>query len=357
MSVMYGFNPYMVTNTGYGEDFMTNATGYDNQYAQLLQQQALAQQLALQQPTTDVYQTSNGGSGLGSGAKCAMVGGIGAGAGAYFFGDQLGASLTKDGKTFSDDILKAFQGDLKEVTDTNVANKIAAKQKRILRRYGFTPDNYEAIDKYVSTPASNRKALAKEITDLVPAGVKSNPEAFKTKLYDADTAIKNIDIDAIRKQALADAQKGNLAFQQEELANLVKRKSLVEGLPKDANLAQIEELITKNPKAFGIEKTVEAEIQAEAKAIAQRYGTKAGALAEVTPLVTATENSVKNLRTTLNGQVAAHWDDTAKAFRADAPEALTKATKNFKWTKAGKYGAIAAGVGLVLGLMFGGNKA
>lgn len=354
---MYGFNPYMMTNTGYGADFMASATGYDNQYAQLLQQQALAQQLALQQPTTDVYQTSNGGSGLGSGAKCAVVGGIGAGAGAYFFGDKLGASLTKDGKTFSDDILKAFQGDPVELAKTIELNEVAAQKNAILTNNGFAnAKEYEAIKKYVSTPAADRGALAKETTDLVPDAVKNNPTSYEAKLFRTRTAIDNIDVDAIGKQALKDAQAGNLACQQEELANLVKRKSLLEGLPKDANLTQIEEIITKNPKAFGIEKTVEAEIQAEAKAIAQRYATKAGALAEVTPLVTASENSVKNLRTSLNGQVATHWDDAAKAFRADAPETLTKAAKNFKWAKAGKYAAIAAGVGLVLGWMFGGNK-
>ena len=111
---------------------------------------------------------------------------------------------------------------------------------------------------------------------------------------------------------------------------------------------ELKNLITKNPNAFGIEKTVEAEIQAEAKTIAQRYGTKAGALAEVTPLVTDAENSVKNLRTTLNGQVAAHWDDTAKAFRESAPDTLKNASKSFKWAKAGKFAAIAAGAGLLL---------
>lgn len=105
---MYGFNPYMMgQSTGLNDDFMANATGYNNQYAQLAQQQALMQQLALQQPTADTFQKSEGESGLNAGLKLGAVGGIGAGAGAYFFGDKLGATLTKDGKTFTDDILKA----------------------------------------------------------------------------------------------------------------------------------------------------------------------------------------------------------------------------------------------------------
>lgn len=345
---MYGFNPYamQMTNTGLNDDFMSNATGFNNQYAQLAQQQALLG--AYQQPTADVYQKSEGGSGLNAGLKLGAVGGIGAGAGAYFFGDKLGTAFTKDGKTFTDDILKAYETAPKEIADA----KVAAEKVRIIESNFTNVKEYEAIEKFVTTPAAERANLPQAVTDLVPDAVKNNPQAYEQKLFQTQTAINNIDKAGFLKQA----QTGNLACQQEELANLVKRKSLVEGLAKDATPAQIEELITKNPATFGIEKTAEAEIKAEAKAIAQRYGTKAGALAEVTPLVTGAENSVKNLRTTLNGQVAAHWDDAAKAFRADAPEALTKAAKNFKWAKAGKYGAIAAGVGLVLGCLFGGNK-
>lgn len=348
---MYGLNPYI--NTGLNADFMSTATAnpYTNPYADPYSQLA-----ALQQPTTDTFQKSEGGSGLNSGLKLAAVGGVGAGAGAYFFGDKLGAALTKDGKTFSDDILKAYQTDPAEIAKTNAVNEFAAQKNAIIQRHGFTPENYEAVKKYVATPAAERANLPKEITDLVPDGVKSNPDNFKAKLFNANAAIEAIDDEAILKQSIEKARTGNLACQQEKLANLVKRKSLVEGLAKDATPAQIEELITKNPATFGIEKTAEAEIKAEAKAIAQRYGTKAGALAEVTPLVTGAENSVKNLRTTLNGQVAAHWDDAAKAFRESAPSQLKNAAKNFKWAKAGKYGAIAAGVGLVLGCLFGGNK-
>lgn len=352
---MYGFNPYM--NTGLNADFMSTATAnpytnpYTNPYADPYSQLA-----ALQQPTADTFQKSEGGSGLNSGLKLAAVGGVGAGAGAYFFGDKLGAALTKDGKTFSDDILKAYQTDPAEIAKNNAFNEFVAQKNAIIQRHGFTPENYEAVKKYVATPEAERANLPKKITDLVPDGVKSNPDNFKTKLFNANAAIEAIDADKIAKEALKDAQKGNLAFQMEEVKNLAGRKALIEGLADNATPAQIEELITKNPKAFGIEKTVEAEIQAEAKTIAKRYGTKAGALAEVTPLVTGAENSVKNLRTTLNGQVAAHWDDAAKAFRESAPSQLKNAAKNFKWAKAGKYGAIAAGVGLVLGCLFGGNK-
>lgn len=352
---LYGFNPYAMQtqNSGLNNDFMYNATNTQGLQEQLALQQALLQGAKLQETQGDTFQ-KEGSSGSGTGLELAALGGIGAGAGAYFFGDKIGATITKDGKTFNDSILKAYQTNPIEIAKEKAFTEFVTQKSAIIQQHGFTPENYEAIKKYVST--TDKTTLPKEIIDLVPDNVKNNPDNFKAKLFETQTAIDAIDENGIVKQALADAEAGNLACQQEKLANLAKRKSLVEGLAKDATPAQIEELINKNPQAFGIEKTAEAEIKAEAKAIAQRYGTKAGALAEVTPLVTGAEDSIKNLRTTLNGEVAAHWDDAAKAFRADAPDVLKNAAKNFKWKTAGKWGAIAAGVGLVLGSILGGDK-
>lgn len=352
---LYGFNPYASQNTGMNDDFMFNAT---NPNAQNLQQQLAMQQALINQGGQlqgDTFQKEESSS-LGTGLKCAAVGGVGAGAGAYFFGDKLGAEIYKDGK-FSDNVLKAYQEDPKKIAKSKSLEEFARQKGAIIEGNGFTAENYEAIKKYVSTPEAERASLSKEITDLVPAEVKAAPDNYKVKLFDTENAINNIDAKAIDQKALKDAKTGNLAAQMEELSNLSKRKALLEGLADDAKPQQIEELITKNPTVFGIEKTTTEEIAKEAKTIAQRYGTKAGAVAEVTPLVTNSENTVKNLRTTLNGEVAAHWDDAAKAFKESAPEALKNATKNFKWQTAGKWGAIAAGVGLVLGCLFGGDKA
>lgn len=326
---MYGFNPYMM-NTGLNADFMSTATAnpYANSYTDPYSQLAI-------QPTTDTFQKSESSSGLNSGLKLAGLGGVGAGAGAYFFGDKLGITLTKDGKTFSDDILKAFQKAPEEVATTNVVSEISKQQETILKKHG-----YENMEAFV-TASQNPKITQKEAQ----------------KILQAQQELGNIKAGDIAKKALADAQKGNLAFQQENLANLAKRKSLIEGLAKDATPAQIEELITKNPTVFGIEKTAEADIAQEAKKIVQKLGTdKTTVVNTITNDIKAVETNVGNLRTTLNGQVAAHWDDAAKAFRESAPDTLKNASKSFKWAKAGKYAAIAAGAGLVLGWMFGGNK-
>lgn len=351
------YNPYamQMPNAGLNNDFMYNATNTQGSQEQLALQQALLQGGNLQQPQGDTFQREGSSSSLGTGLKLAAIGGVGAGAGTYFFGDKLGLNMVKDGK-FSDDILKAYQKTPKEVALTNALEESARLRKGIIESQGFTSKNYEAVKKYVSTPFAERGNLPKEITDLVPSNVKENPEMFKPKLFDAEQAISRINAEEITKNALKHAQQGNLSYQIDNLSNLTKRKALLEGLANEATPAQIEELVKANPKVFGIEKTAVEEIANEAKTIAQQYGTKANAVNEATTLVTNAENSVKNIRTALNAQVASHWDDTAKAFRADAPEVLKNATKNFKWSNAGKWGAIAAGIGLALGCIFGGDK-
>ena len=61
-------------------------------------------------------------------------------------------------------------------------------------------------------------------------------------------------------------------------------------------------------------------------------------------------------KTALNNEVLRHWDDTAKAFKKDAPEELTKAVRANKLLKAGKYGLIAAGAIWLLNQIIGGTK-
>lgn len=334
----YGMNP--MSSSSMSDDFMYNAALSSNP-----QQAAMQQQIqAYQQPQVDSFQKQ--GTGLDTGLKLAAVGGAGAGAGAYFLGDKLGTNFLKDGK-FSDDVLKAVDTNLEEATKANLDKELLQQEDAIARKHGFTDaKQYESVKKYLDNVDESK----------LSEKVKQQVQQRKVQVYDMEKEWANLieqKREAIAQKALKQAQKGNFAYQQQELANLTKRKSLLEGLAKDAKPAQIEELIKNNPKVFGIEATEAAAIEAEAKSLAGKYVDRAGALANVTPEVTATENTVKSLRTTLNGKVANYWDDTAKAFKADAPAELTKAAKNFKLAKAGKYGAIAAGVGLVLGWMFG----
>ncbi len=351
VNAMYGFNPYMM-NTGLNDDFMANATGFNNQYAQLAQQQALMQQLALQQqPTADAFQKSEGDSGLSSGLKLAAVGGVGAGAGAYFFGDKFGTNFVKEGK-FSDELLSAVENTPAQA-EKIAQRRLADAKIRILKRFNLDDKTFEAIQKYAK--AKDVTKLKPEIIQLVQqAGIKSQAEAL-TKLTQINTDFGKIDLKGLTAKAEKLAEAGSLKGQTAQLAKLQARENLIHTLADNAKKADIEKLITENAEQFGI-KGDKATIEREAEALAKNFKSKAGGIKALKAEIAAQQQIVNTTRTSLNKQVAAYWDDAAKAFRADAPEALTKATKNFKWSKAGKYGAIAAGAGLLLGWMFGGNK-
>ena len=62
---------------------------------------------------------------------------------------------------------------------------------------------------------------------------------------------------------------------------------------------------------------------------------------------------IKNFKAGKIRAVTSHIDKTTKALKKNAPEYLQKAYNSFKLKKAGKVGLIAAGVGLVLGWLFG----
>ena len=63
---------------------------------------------------------------------------------------------------------------------------------------------------------------------------------------------------------------------------------------------------------------------------------------------------VEDLRAKLTEKVSPHWDTAKNALKENnIPEELTKAVRSYKISKAGKFGLIAAGVGAVLGFIFG----
>lgn len=349
---MYGFNPYMMgQSTGLNDDFMANATGFNNQYAQLAQQQALMQQLALQQPTTDTFQKSEGGSGLNSGLKLAAIGGVGAGAGAYFFGDKLGASFVKDGK-FSDELLRAVENTPASV-EKIAEQRLEQAKTKILKRFNMDDKTFKALQQFAK--AKDVTKLKPEVRQLVKrAGINNQAEAL-TKLTQINADFGKIDSKGLTAKAEKLAEAGSLKGQTAQLAKLQARENLIHTLADNAKKADIKKLITENAEQFGI-KGDKATIEREAEALAKKFKSKAGGIKALKAEIAAQQQIVNTTRTSLNKQVAAHWDDAAKAFRADAPDVLKNATKNFKWAKAGKFAAIAAGAGLVLGLMFGGNK-
>lgn len=328
-------NPYALnyqnnTNAGMNDDFL--AQQLFAQQAGVAQTQPAFQ--GYQQPQSDTFQKS-GSSGLSTGLKLATVGGLGTGAGMYFFG----TNPVKDGK-FNENILKAVDIDVNEVSK-NRALEILHEQKAKIFQNVNIPEgiNMENIKTYAET-------------GVAPQELKNAITQDKAKaLYEE---VKKIDLDKIATQAREETIGKTLEGSQNKLAKLQAQKAKLESLADDANL---EKFFKENASTFDI-KGDEAAIEAEAKKLAGKYTNKAAAVADFTSKIDAQENFVKTTRESLNSKVAAYYDDATKSLKASAPENIKNAFKNFKWKTAGKWGAIAAGVGLVLGCLFGGsNKA
>ena len=348
-AMMYGLN----AQNGLSDDFMWNAYMANSQKtAQGGQQQTFTGNNLSGQPATDCYQ---GSSALTDGLKLAAVGGAGVGLGMYYFGGDKVNPISNG--VFHDDVLKAVEEDYKEVAKGKALEDFSKAKEAEVKAQGFKDiKEFEATKKYVNATETERAAMPKELTDLVKAEAKSNPESFKATILQTDGAIANLDIEAIGKKALEEARQNHLGYQSEQLVNFQKQKSLISGLANDADKAKFTELIKSNPKAFGIDKTEASEIEAEAKRIANSFTSRESALTEIDGKITNQLDVVRNTRTHVNGTVINHWDDAAKELKPTASPELAKAVKNFKFTKAGKAGLIAAGVGLVLGWMFGGKS-
>ena len=344
------FNPY----SGLSEDFMWNAylaNSQNTSQAGALNPAFTGSNLS-GQPSTDCYQ---GSSGFSTGLKLGIAGGLGTAAGMYYFGGDKVSPISN--KVFNDDILKAVEEDYVKVAEGNALENFAKAKEAEVKAKGFkNMKEFDATKKYVLASKEERAAFPKDLRKLVRKGYLSSPDLYKTEILEIDGAIANIDMEDITKKALEDARQNHLGYQTEKLANLQKQKNLIAGLAEDANAAKYEELIKSNPKAFGIDKTEAAEIEAEAKRIASSFKSRKDALSSIDKALEKQVTQVKTTRNAVNVRFASYWDDAAKELSPTAPPELAKAVKNCKFTKAGKYGAIAAGVGLVLGWLFGGKS-
>ena len=131
-------------------------------------------------------------------------------------------------------------------------------------------------------------------------------------------------------------------------------KAIEKYMQKDAKVADLEKFFIDNAETFKLKGT-EAEIAEKAKKIAAKHGTKENLLNLYQGRIDAKKEYIKEFKAELTDGIKKYWDDTAKAFKKDAPETLTKAYKSFKWNKTLKGGGIVAAAGLVLGCLFGNN--
>ncbi len=327
-------NPYGLYNSystgAMNDDFMAQQIFQNNgQNAAQPSNQTSFQ--GYQQPQADTFEKS--GSGFSTGLKLGLVGGAGTTAGMYFFG----TNPVNDGK-FNDNILKAVDINVDQAAKTRAAEIFANKKAEILQKAGI-PEyvNSENLKTYAKTGAGSQ--------ELKNAMNQQQAQAVYEEL-------EKIDIEKIGKDAYTETFEKTLEGRKDKLANLQTQRAKLEALADDADL---EKFFKDNANTFGIsgdEKTIDA----EAKKLAAKYKNKAGAISDYTTQITNQETLVKSTREALNTKVAAYYDDAAKSLKASAPENIQKAFKNFKLKTAGKWGAIAAGAGLILGCLFSGNK-
>ncbi len=323
---LYGYNPYSVNN----DDFLAQ-----QYFAQNAQNPAFQ---GYQQPQTDSFE-KRGGLSLSTGLGLGAVAGAGTGAGIYFWG----SNPVQEGRVSDDILQKLDASNTKQVAIDKAKDLLTIKKQEILKNLGV-PDGVtlKTLKAYYKSPMpSSFPSLHGVLTQ------DQAKDAYKA----AKKEIKNIDLDAIAKEAQNFAKEETLQFKKDKLSKLKQQKVQLEAL---ADGADLEKFFKDNAKAFGIEGDAAA-IDAEAKRLAAKYKDKAGAVADYTTQISNQETLVKSTRDTLNGKVMTYYDDAAKSLKNGTPEVITKAFKDFKWNKALKGGGIAAAAGLVLGLLFGNN--
>lgn len=351
-----GFNPYammygMNAQNTYGQDFMSDATGITNPYicqpdaTRVAKQPAFTGSNLSGQPATDCYQSS---SGFGTGVKLALAGGAGTALGMYYFGGDKVSPLV-NGK-FDDQFLKTFEGDHVEKINAILKNNKNIELEKILKANSISKAQYDALKNIVETGevGTGYGNTFRQVPTVEEAQAKlSKINSTLTNAFDEEKELAKITKDYMRNNSLSGST--------EYLRQLRVRESLIDGM-KDTD--SLEKLIKDNAKAFGIEATEEAKINEEVQNIISKYGNnKAEALKHLREqVIKPQENLITTLRNRLESKAKSYWDEAGKCIREGAPETAKKAFKNFKFTKAGKAGLIAAGVGLVLGWMFGGKS-
>ena len=358
INYLYGMNnPYAMNSmmnpyaSSMNNDFMAQAA-FGNP---LGQQQTLGYPSAfqgytgLQQPTTDTFQKQEqGGSSLAPAVLALGAGGATA-AGVYKWGTS---NPVKDGKV-DQNLLNAFNKET--VKNSKIANYENLYNKEAQKVFDSievkNAKEFEAIQKL--SQVTKLEDLPQEIRNQLPASIKT-PQEAKAAIELATPQLNKIDKEVLARRATGIANQGSLEMHQ---ANLKKHEALLEkvkGLGKDATKEDLVKFFKENEKSYGIKGT-EVQKAAQAERLAQIYGTQEALANHLTERINYKKAKINALEINLESQIKSHWDDTAKAFKKDAPEVLTKAGKNFKLAKAGKIGALVAAGTFILGSLFGSN--
>lgn len=352
---MYGMNPYAMGMmnpyaSSMNDDFMAQ-TAFGNGFAQ---QQAAGYPSAfqgyqgLQQPTTDEFQKQEGGSSLVPALATGVVAGGATAAGIY----KWGSNPIKDGKV-DQNLINAFNKEtVKKAKAANFESLYNAEAQKVYDAIGIKDTKqYEAIKKLSTVGTLND--LPSEIRSQLPATIQT-PQDAKAAVDLVTPELNKIDKDALERIANGRANQGSLELHQRNLKKYEALQEKIKGLKDGATEEDLTKFFKENEKSFGIKGT-DVQKTEKAKRLAQRYQTKDALLEHIKGRIEHKQARINAINLNLESQFKSHWNEAENVFKKDTPEALTKAYKNFKISKAGKWGAIALGAGAVLGLLFGKN--
>lgn len=356
MDSLYGANPYATNSlmnpyaSTMNDDFMAQSA-FGNGFSQ---QQSLGYPSAfqgsqgLQQPTTDTFQSQAQGGGSWAPAVFALGAGSATAAGIY----KWGANPIKDGKV-DQNLLNAFNKETVKNSKATIFESLYNEEaKKVYDTVGVKDaKEYEAVKKLASV--TKLEDLPLETRNQLPAAIKT-PEAAKTCVKLATPEFNKIDKEVLERMANGRANQGSLELHQRNLKIHEALQEKIKALKDGATEEDLTKFFKENEKSFGIKGT-DVQKTEKARRLAQRYQTKDALLEHIKGRIEHKQAQINAINLNLESQVKSHWDETAKAFKKDAPEVLAKAEKSFKLTKAGKWGALAAAGGLVLGWLFGNN--
>ena len=352
---MYGMNPYAMGMmnpyaSSMNDDFMAQ-TAFGNGFAQ---QQAAGYPSAfqgyqgLQQPTTDEFQKQEGGSSLVPALATGVVAGGATAAGIY----KWGSNPIKDGK-IDQNLLNVLNKE--NVANSKLANFKDLYDKEAQKVYDLVQvkdaKEYEAVKKLASV--TKLEDLPLETRNQLPAAIRT-PEAAKTCVDLATQELNKIDKEVLEKIATRTANQGSLEFHQNILNKNEATLANAKGLSKDATKEDLIKFFRQNEEAFAIKGT-DVQKATKAEKLAEHFKDQKSLLEWCEKRANKRKAKINALNINLESQFKSHWNEAENVFKKDTPEALTKAYKNFKISKAGKWGAIALGAGAVLGLLFDKN--
>ncbi len=279
-------------------------------------------------------------------ASAVLGGGAAAGAGYYF-----SKPINKNGEV-AEGLIKAMDNvNRKEWTKIATEEILSDIKSPVFESLGIADQKaYDAVKKFALSGKLDGLTDAEKA--LIPDTYKVHSEA-KNAVDLAEAEFKKIDMKKVAEQAKEAVSEFSLEHNQ----NLLQKTKVFQGklsaLGESATEADLEKLIKENKSLFNFKGT-EDEIAKEIKELAKSG--KSGLDDMVKLCIKGREEYVKGLREGIKEGILDNYDKEAKAFVKEAPEALQKAVKNFKWKQAGIWGAVTAGSILLLGALFGGGN-